>query len=217
MTIGERIRNIRKLNGITQKQLADACGIDDATVRKYESGKLNPKADTLKKIARGLGVNEIVLTDSSLNTPEAMIRLFDVFNAYSGKLKDGKTIRKEIEKKQFDDDDIYISFESLNAFMASWYNEYTVFMNQMRKAEAEKDEKKKEQIIEEANSKFQMWMYKYPETEPQKDMLEFNRIMDEAGDYMGTHPLTDLENPASNKEKTKSEEKVKTIYKKTKK
>ena len=56
LTIGERIRGLRREKGMTQKQLADAIGIDDATIRKYESGKLNPKIETIEKIAEGLGV-----------------------------------------------------------------------------------------------------------------------------------------------------------------
>lgn len=61
MTIGEIIREERKKHNMTQKQLAEACGIDDATIRKYESGKLNPKAATLEKIAIGLEIKPIML------------------------------------------------------------------------------------------------------------------------------------------------------------
>ncbi len=55
MTVGERIRNARKIAGLTQKQLDEKSGIDEANIRKYESGKQNPKLETLEKIAKGIG------------------------------------------------------------------------------------------------------------------------------------------------------------------
>lgn len=56
MTVGERIRAARKAKGLTQKQLGEACGIAEPTIRRYELGKLNPKFSTLKKIGKALNV-----------------------------------------------------------------------------------------------------------------------------------------------------------------
>lgn len=60
MDTGERIRSARNQRGITQKQLGKACGIDEANIRKYETGRQNPKLETLKKIADAL---EIPISD----------------------------------------------------------------------------------------------------------------------------------------------------------
>lgn len=57
MTVGERIRAARKAKGLTQKQLGEACGIAEPTIRRYELGKLNPKFETLEKLAKPLGVS----------------------------------------------------------------------------------------------------------------------------------------------------------------
>lgn len=56
MTVGERIRNARKNAGLTQKQLGEKCGIAEPTIRRYELGKLNPKYETLQKIASALEI-----------------------------------------------------------------------------------------------------------------------------------------------------------------
>lgn len=56
MTTGERIRQARIEKGWTQKQLGELCGIAEPTIRRYELGKLNPKKETLEKIAAPLGV-----------------------------------------------------------------------------------------------------------------------------------------------------------------
>lgn len=56
MTIGEHIRAARKKAGFTQKQLGELAKIAEPTIRRYELGKLNPKFETLEKIANALGV-----------------------------------------------------------------------------------------------------------------------------------------------------------------
>lgn len=57
MSLGDNIRELRVKKGLTQKQLADSCGIVDATIRTYELGKSNPKAKTVAKIAKALDVS----------------------------------------------------------------------------------------------------------------------------------------------------------------
>lgn len=57
MTIGDRISAVRKLAGMTQKELGERAGIDPSTIRKYESGRLNPKFETVKKIADALEIS----------------------------------------------------------------------------------------------------------------------------------------------------------------
>ncbi len=52
----EYIKSIRKRKGLTQKQLGELSGINPAQIRRYESGKGNPKIESLSKIARALNV-----------------------------------------------------------------------------------------------------------------------------------------------------------------
>lgn len=54
--ICENMRKIRLEKGLTQKQVAEACGMVDATYRTYELGKANPKPATVARIAKALGV-----------------------------------------------------------------------------------------------------------------------------------------------------------------
>lgn len=64
MTIGERIYYCRVENHMTQKELGEKAGIDPSTIRKYESGRLNPKIGTLRKIADALGCKVTDLDDN---------------------------------------------------------------------------------------------------------------------------------------------------------
>lgn len=60
MTIGERIRNLRKKKSITQEQLADRLGLKRSIISKYENGIVDINLSTIKKIA---DILEISTTD----------------------------------------------------------------------------------------------------------------------------------------------------------
>lgn len=64
MTIGEKIKRIRKERGLTQKELGAALGgISQQQVGQWETGKANPKIETIKKIAEALNVDISELSD----------------------------------------------------------------------------------------------------------------------------------------------------------
>lgn len=57
-TIGQRIRELRKLKKLTQKELATRAGVLQETVSKLERGEMKrPTYDTLTGVAAALGVN----------------------------------------------------------------------------------------------------------------------------------------------------------------
>lgn len=59
MTVAENIKRLRKEKRLTQKQLGNLCEpkISESTIRKYELGLLNPKIETVIKIATALEVS----------------------------------------------------------------------------------------------------------------------------------------------------------------
>lgn len=57
MTVGEKIRKIRKEYRITQRELADMLGTTYQYVSAVERNERNPKTDTIKKFANALGVS----------------------------------------------------------------------------------------------------------------------------------------------------------------
>lgn len=56
MSTSENIKRIRKERGMTQLELAQKCNILYQTLGKYERGILNPKLETMRKIANALDV-----------------------------------------------------------------------------------------------------------------------------------------------------------------
>lgn len=63
----DKIKRIRLEQGLTQKELAQKCHMYESQIRKYETGKANPKKETLEKIASALSVPVTTLySDSSI-------------------------------------------------------------------------------------------------------------------------------------------------------
>ena len=53
--MGEKIRQARENAGLSQKQLAEALGLDQSAVSKWETGKSEPVIHNLRRLADILG------------------------------------------------------------------------------------------------------------------------------------------------------------------
>lgn len=80
LQLGTRIRELRKLKGVSQLELAYDMDMSMNTISGIELGKISPKIDTLKKIAQKLEID--------------IAELFE-FVPYSHK---DKVIRKQVEE-----------------------------------------------------------------------------------------------------------------------
>lgn len=67
MTVGEKIKQYRKLRNLTQKALAEKSGLSEISIRKYEAGERIPKQDQLRKMAVALEIGENYLYDIKLD------------------------------------------------------------------------------------------------------------------------------------------------------
>lgn len=67
MTIQERIREARKKQGLTQKQLAERMGVTQSMVGQYETNRQPPKITTIIKIASALNVDVTYLISGENN------------------------------------------------------------------------------------------------------------------------------------------------------
>jgi transcriptional regulator with XRE-family HTH domain len=54
--LGARIKEIRKLRGISQERLAEMVGLDPKFISKIEVGRSSPSLETIESTARALGV-----------------------------------------------------------------------------------------------------------------------------------------------------------------
>lgn len=54
--MNNRIRELRKLQGITMKQLGEVVDLAESTISQYETGKREPDNETLLKLSEYFGV-----------------------------------------------------------------------------------------------------------------------------------------------------------------
>lgn len=66
-SVGERIRQHRKIKGLTQEELAKKVDLSTMSIRRYESGERIIPEDTIKAIAAALGVTFAELTNLQIH------------------------------------------------------------------------------------------------------------------------------------------------------
>jgi transcriptional regulator with XRE-family HTH domain len=142
MAVGDRIKRVRNMRGMTQKELGLAAGFDensaDVRIAQYESGTRTPKEDMLRKISEILDVNFRSLYEPTLYAAEdVMYTLFELDEYY------------RIYLTEQSDKRIGVSFDSklLNDFMREWL---------LRKQELAEGEITKEEYME--------WKLNWPQT-----------------------------------------------------
>jgi len=93
MAVGNRIKRIRVLRNLTQKELGLAVGFEENTadvrIAQYETGTRTPKEDMLQKIAAVLDVNYRSIYEPTLYAAEdLMYTLFELDEHYNLSIHD---------------------------------------------------------------------------------------------------------------------------------
>lgn len=73
MTVGDKIRKIRLVRGMTQKELGEKVGLTDVRIRQYELNNRTPKEELLRKIAEVLEVNYYALCEPRWSSMEELV------------------------------------------------------------------------------------------------------------------------------------------------
>lgn len=90
--IGERIAQIRKERGLNQDELAELSTLSRITVARYETGKIEPGAKALGRIADALEVSADSLLGREAGTHEIVLQKLEA------KTLEGRTISEGIDK-----------------------------------------------------------------------------------------------------------------------
>lgn len=85
--MGSRIKQARLDAKMTQKQLAEKCGMADSAIRKYESGRIVPKIETVAKIAKALDVPTTVFYPDNDPAVDIIIREGNALEALAVSVK----------------------------------------------------------------------------------------------------------------------------------
>lgn len=119
MAVGERIRFIRNLRGMTQKRLGISSGLPEKTadirIAQYESGTRVPKAELTEKIAEALNVSSAALNvpniESCVGVMNTLFALEDLYGLMPDEL-DGKPIIRLNQKNK--------SYPQLLSLLTAW-------------------------------------------------------------------------------------------------
>lgn len=64
--LGEKLRKLRKAQGLTQGELAKKADVGINTIVRYETGKNSPKVEILELITKELGAKIVVVPEKEL-------------------------------------------------------------------------------------------------------------------------------------------------------
>ena len=69
MKVGNKIKEYRELNKMTQKDIAEILGVEPATISKYEAGTIEPSIESLKRLAEtfNVTVDELIKDEEKLD------------------------------------------------------------------------------------------------------------------------------------------------------
>lgn len=161
MAIGERIRFIRNLRGMTQKYLGIKAGFEEKTadirMAQYESGTRTPKAEMTNAIANVLEVSPLALSVPDIDSEQGLLHtLFALEDLYG--------IKVELAESK-----IYLTLDSTKPTT-------NISIFGMLKAWAEQAEKHKAGEI--TKDEYDDWRYNYPKYDdsfiktPSKDLSD---------------------------------------------
>lgn len=84
----KKVRDIRKARGLSQAQLAELAGLNQATVSKVERGEMNVTLEVIDAIAAALGVEPVQLFD----LPDLHARALAAINAIDPARRDAALV-----------------------------------------------------------------------------------------------------------------------------
>ena len=152
MSIGERIRFIRNIRGMTQKYLGILVGFSEKTadvrMAQYESGSRTPKADLIEKVADVLDVSTNALNvpdiDSEVGVMHSLFPLEDLYGLKIDRLNDEICIRVNRQNGAL--------FQKMTGLLEPWEK----LAHKYRNGEISREE-------------YDQWRYNYPKSEAERN------------------------------------------------
>lgn len=152
MTSGEKIRYYRKQQGLSQKALGElAGGIHEVTIRKYETGRRNPKPEQLKKIAGALGISVYLLLDVQIETvSDVLALLFEMEEHPQIQINGLRNAKGEVDPSTIS---LTISDSAMNDRIALWLKTKDVLTKMIRSQDSYASRKDYEDAVTDMREK----------------------------------------------------------------
>ncbi|MCQ2492074.1 MAG: helix-turn-helix domain-containing protein [Lachnospiraceae bacterium] len=149
MKLGEKIRRLRVMAGLTQKELGKKIGFSAATadsrMRKYESCQMAPKEDIRTKLAEVLDVDMSALSDIDIQTYEDVMHVLFLLEE-----EFGMKIERTTEKTSLVFDNNANTASILNGYLYIW------------DAQKRKYEQSIDEVKDEAEDQYKRWKARFP-------------------------------------------------------
>ena len=158
MAIGDNIRRMRMLKGLTQKELGLAIGFDqktaDVRIAQYESGTRTPKEKMILDLAQVFGVRPEALTTPDIDTYVGLMHtLFTLEDVY------GLSISEL-------DGELCLRLDRHNKSYPSMFDMFHAWQQQAQKLRDE----------EISGEDYNRWRYNYPQGEQEKFRQQIQAI-----------------------------------------
>ena len=87
INVGERLRELRKLNGISQRELSRRAGVPNSAISVIESNKVSPSIDSLTRVLSGFPISLIeFFSDKKENEEKFYYRKQDMVEMSDGSM-----------------------------------------------------------------------------------------------------------------------------------
>lgn len=148
--VGQRIRRIREIKGISRAELGKRIGLNSDRLQKYENGAQMPRNEMIVKIADELGVNVLSLVDPvPSDTIGALFVMFEMEHVFRAQIEAIDNDKNSKMALTFGED------TSLYKYMKYW-------CLWKRKKECEIKEAKSEEEKDNINHSYLDWEWNIP-------------------------------------------------------
>lgn len=141
MNIGENLKRIRKVKGLTQDKLSELTKISITSIQRYESGKRQPTVESVNKIAAALEISVFELLDNKYDKAEYelinglsngcdnLLNLVSSFedSAKEESIKNFRNLIKLLDLKKFENIDDNTIYNVINSHEFYDYLEFLFF------------------------------------------------------------------------------------------
>ena len=147
MTVGQKIKFMRKLRGITQKELGFLVNLTDVRIRQYETDQRTPKDNQLQIIADSLGAPIEFFRDHTMDSlTDIMHILFELEDTMGISIQKCGDGQGSLQKYA-----IVFNNSSLNQNIGKWYEKKTALENQLSPTP-------------ESQYNYSLWKTRYPQS-----------------------------------------------------
>ena len=121
MTVDDKIRYYRELNGLSRKELGTKAGFSESTaairISQYENNQIIPKSDIMSKIADALNVDVSALANINISNEAELLHVFFELETHYG-----VKISKNENSYSITFEDLTYKNRTLLSYLDAWYH-----------------------------------------------------------------------------------------------